>query len=93
MSCYSHTLPIPTHLAIDVFKVLDAVAEGHNLGGAHKSEVQGVKEQHGVLALQALEAYILELQRAQPMCATKGCVCAGGRMLVRREQGQRMAGV
>lgn len=37
-------------LAVDVTEVLDPVAESHDLGGAHKREVQRVEEEHHVLS-------------------------------------------
>lgn len=38
------------HLAVDVAEVLDPVAEGHDLGGTHKCEVQRVEEENNILS-------------------------------------------
>lgn len=37
-------------LAVDVTEVLDPVAEGHDLGGTHKGEVQWVEEEDDILS-------------------------------------------
>lgn len=37
-------------LAVDVTEVLDPVAEGHDLGGTHKCEVQWVEEEDNILS-------------------------------------------
>ena len=49
------------HLAVDVLEILDTVAEGDDLGGAHESEVQWVEEEDRVLALEAFQADVLHL--------------------------------
>lgn len=38
------------NLAVDVAEVLDPVAEGHDLGGTHKCEVQRVEEENNILS-------------------------------------------
>ncbi len=42
-----------THLAVDVLELLDPVAEGSDLGGAHEGEIERVEEEHNVLACAA----------------------------------------
>ena len=49
-----------SHLTSNLPELLCALREGDDLGGAHEGEVQGVEEQHHVLAGVVGKAHVLK---------------------------------